>query len=202
LKQIFDKKPLEERGNPVNCRRRKKILQISRRTVVRTRVRTFERPAGARLDVSVPLPPLESFFSLFRDDNDCLEFLWRSRHSSDGTSALCPECGDLREFRVGVDKTAHLQWQCAWCGCFLSPIAGTIFQKSQIPLHLYFDAMGTLAEPGRPMQVDELAYELGVSFETATKLVRDLDGRLDARDAASPRFVFDLMAAEDLTVRS
>jgi transposase len=154
-------------------------------------VQTSERPA-AGYGVTVPLPPLESFFSLFRDDNDCLEFLWRSRYSSDGTSARCPECGELREFLTGVDKTAHLQWQCTRCNCFLSPIAGTIFQKSQIPLHVYFDAMGALAEPGRPTRAEDLAYELGVSFTMATELIEVLDGRLDAHDASSPSFIFDV----------
>ena len=146
-------------------------------------MRTAKRPAATGPGVSVPLPPLEEFFARFRDDNDCLEFLWRSRLSTDGKSPLCPECGEAREFRTEVDKSAHLQWQCVWCGCFLSPIAGTIFQKSRTPIHVYFDAMGVLGEPGRSIQAEELTYELGVTFTTAAEVIQALDGRLDTRDS-------------------
>jgi hypothetical protein len=86
-----------------------------------------------------------------------------------------------------------------WCGCFLSPIAGTIFQKSRTPIHVYFDAMGVLGEPGQPIQVEELAYELGVTFTTAAEVLQALDGRLDCRDSSSPRFAFDVVAADELT---
>jgi transposase len=148
--------------------------------------------------VSVPLPPLEEFFSLFRDDNDCLEFLWRTRVSADGRSALCPECGEAREFRSDGDETTYRQWRCVSCGCFLSPIAGTIFQKSRTPIHVFFDAIGVLSEPGRPVQAKELAYELGVSFTTAAEVIRALDGRLDTRDGSAPRFTFEIVATNEL----
>jgi hypothetical protein len=198
LKEFLGEKPLENRVNLNGSPLDKKSLETGSRCVVTDDVRTSERPAAVNSGASVPLPPLETFFSRFRDDNDCLEYLWRARCSIDGTTAMCPECGDTREFRAGVDTTAHLQWQCVWCGCFLSPLAGTLFQKTRIPLHVYFDAMGVLAEPGRPLRAEELAYELGVGFATALELIEALDGRLDATDVASPRFMFDLASTEDL----
>jgi hypothetical protein len=151
-----------------------------------------------RTSQSVTLPPLASFFTLFRDDNDCLDYLWRSRFSPDGSSALCPECGEIREFRAEVDTTRLLRWGCASCGCFLSPVAGTIFQKSRIPIHVYFDAIGVLREPGRPIHVEELAYEVGITFATAAEVIRVLDGRLDTSDSSAPRFAFELLAGEEL----
>src|SRR5277367_1783972 len=110
---------------------------------------TAEPLALASDEIGVPSPPLEDFFRLFKDDNDCLEFLWRSRFSTDGQSARCPECGQTRQFQADIDLTAHLRWQCVSCGYYLSPIAGTIFQGSRTPLHVYFDAIGALGEPGR-----------------------------------------------------
>jgi len=146
---------------------------------------------------AVPLPPLEEFFTLFRDDNDCLEFLWRSRCSTDGRAALCPECAARREFRADVDETTHLRWRCDACGYYLSPVAGTIFQKSETPLHVFFDAIGILGETGRSAPIEELAYELGVSFGTAAEVTDLLDGRFEAGESSSPRFAFDISVAEE-----
>jgi hypothetical protein len=146
---------------------------------------------------AVPLPPLEEFFTLFRDDNDCLEFLWRSRCSTDGRSAICPECAARREFRADIDETTHLRWRCAACGYYLSPVAGTIFQKSDTPLHVFFDAIGVLGESGRSAPIEELAYELGVSFGTAAEVTDLLDGRFEAPESCSPRFAFDISVARE-----
>jgi hypothetical protein len=198
LKQNLGKKLLYERVNLANYQTRGKSLQTSWRRVVKSRVRTLEKPAAINSMASVPIPPLEEFFLLFRDDNDCLEFLWRSRLSADGKSARCPECGDAREFWADLSKMAHLRWQCVACGCFLSPIAGTIFQKSRTPIHVYFDAIGVLGEPGRPVQVEELAYELGIPFTTAAEVMQALEGRLDTRDSSSPRFAFEISVSDEL----
>jgi rubredoxin len=171
---------------------------MDRQGVVRPDMRTEEVATAATPHAGVALPPLEEFFTLFRDDNDCLEFLWRSRCSTDGQSALCPECAETREFRTDLDETARLRWRCEWCGYFLSPVAGTIFQGSQTPLHVFFDAIGVLGDSGRSAPIEELAYELGITFGTAAEVTRLLAGRLEARASSSPRFAFDISDAKEL----
>jgi hypothetical protein len=175
---------------------------MDRQRVVRPDMRTEELSTVDAPDASVPLPPLEEFFTLFRDDNDCLEFLWRSRCSTDGQSAICPECAETRVFRTDLDETARLRWHCEWCGYFLSPVAGTIFQGSQTPLHVFFDAIGVLGESGRSAPTEELAYELGITFGTAAEVTRLLTGRLVAGTSQSPRFAFDISDAKDLAFSS
>jgi hypothetical protein len=105
-----------------------------------------------------------------------------------------------KEFRADIDETAHLRWRCAWCGYFLSPVAGTIFQKSETPLHVFFDAIGVLGESGRSAPVEELAYELGIAFGTAAEVTRLLAGRLEAHEGSSPRFAFDISDARELAL--
>jgi hypothetical protein len=161
-------------------------------------MRTEERRTADTSEIGVPLPPIEEFFTLFRDDNDCLEFLWRSRCSTDGRSALCPECAETREFRTEIGETAHLRWRCAACGYFLSPVAGTIFQKSETPLHVFFDAIGVLGESNHAAPIEELAYELGITFSTAAEVTWLLAGRFEARESSSPRFAFDISPTKEL----
>jgi hypothetical protein len=175
---------------------------MERRRVVRPGMRTEESCPVGTSGSGVPLPPLEEFFTLFRDDNDCLEFLWRSRCSPDGRFARCPECADTREFRADLDETAHLRWHCAWCGYFLSPVAGTILQKSETPLHIFFDAIGVFGESGRSAPVEELAYELGITFGTAEEVTRLLAGRFEAHEGSAPRFAFDISEARELALSS
>ncbi|HEY5273264.1 MAG TPA: hypothetical protein VIJ34_08530 [Acidimicrobiales bacterium] len=114
-------------------------------------------------------------------------------------SEHCTERGQTREFQADVDTTAHLRWRCGSCGYFLSPIAGTILQGSQTLLHLYFDAIGTLGEPGRTGPIEELASELSITFGAAAEVTRLLAGHFDSRDSSSPRFEFDLVTAIELT---
>jgi hypothetical protein len=165
-------------------------------------MRTEEVSGLATSDDGLLLPPLEEFFTLFRDDNDCLEFLWRGRFSTDGRSALCSECGEVREFRADVGTTAHLRWRCLSCGYFLSPVAGTIFQKSATPLHIYFDAIGVLGETDRSVPIEELAYELCITFETAAEVTRALAGRFEARESSPRRFAFDIVDAKEFAFSS
>jgi len=108
-----------------------------------------------------------------------------------------PKCAEAREFPADIE-TAHLRWRCAWCGYCLSPVAGTIFQNSQTPLHVFFDAIGELNESGRSAPIEELAYELGITFGTAAEAAQLLAGRFEARTSSSPRFSFDISDAKEL----
>ena len=82
------------------------------------------------------------FMREFPDDAACLEHLWRSRYSPDGTHADCPKCD--REgvvFKRYATKQGRQSWTCTACGHHVHPTAGTIFHKSSTSLHLWYYAM-------------------------------------------------------------
>ena len=45
-----------------------------------------------RVKSSQSLYSLHEFLAEFPDDEACLEYLWRERHSPDGRHAYCPKC--------------------------------------------------------------------------------------------------------------
>ena len=48
------------------------------------------RRTSKRVKSSQSLYSLAEFLREFPDDEACLEWLWRERHSADGESAYCP----------------------------------------------------------------------------------------------------------------
>src|SRR4051794_27572211 len=81
---------------------------------------------------------LMEFMREFRDDESCLDWLWRSRIAADGEHAECPKCERVRKFHRVQSRPSY---SCDTCGHHLHPTAGTIFHKSSTSLHLWFYAM-------------------------------------------------------------
>ena len=83
---------------------------------------------------------LMEFMRKFPDDEACLEYLWRTRHSPDGETAYCPKCDQDRTFKRYAMTQRRQSWTCLGCGHHVHPTAGTIFHKSSTSLHLWFYA--------------------------------------------------------------
>src|SRR5208282_1315370 len=81
---------------------------------------------------------LMEFSRKFPDDAACLEWLWRSRCSEDGSHAECPKCERERKFHKVKSRPS---WSCDTCGWHIHPTAGTIFHKSATSLQLWFYVM-------------------------------------------------------------
>ena len=98
----------------------------------------------------------------------------------------CPACGGTTHSEV---KTRGL-FQCRACRRQTSPIAGTIFAATKVPLRTWFRAMYHLTQTKQGISSIELARRLGVTQTTAwtTKhklaqamMERDADERLHGR---------------------
>ena len=76
------------------------------------------------------------FMREFPDDATCLEWLWRTRFSPDGTHADCPKCQEVRPFKRYATTQQRQSWTCTTCGHHLHPTAEMIFHKSSTSLHL------------------------------------------------------------------
>jgi transposase-like protein len=126
---------------------------------------------------------LMEFMGEFRDDDACLDWLWRNRYSADGETAHCPKCREDRVFARYETSQQRQSWTCTACGYHLHPTAGTIFHKSSTSLHLWFYAMYLMTSTRCGISAKQLERELGVTYKTAWRMAHLIRTRLMAQDA-------------------
>ena len=122
------------------------------------------------------------FTQRFPDDAACLEWLWRTRCSQDGKHADCPKCGELREFKRYSTSQRRQSWTCIACGHHLHPTAGTIFEGSATPLHLWFYAMYIMASTRCGISAKQLEREIGVTYKCAWRMFNLIRNQLMTQD--------------------
>ena len=125
---------------------------------------------------------LMEFMREFKDDDACLEWLWRSKYSPDGEHALCPSCEKVRTFKQYATKQQRQSWTCTGCGHHLHPTAGTIFHKSSTSLHLWFYAMYLMASTRCGLSAKQLEREIGVTYKTAWRMLNLIRNQLMEQD--------------------
>lgn len=92
----------------------------------------------------------------------------------------CPACGGTRH---SVVKTRGL-YQCSACRRQTSPIAGTIFAATKVPLRLWFRAIYHLTQSKQGISSIELGRRLGVTQTTAWKIKHKLKQVMLERNGA------------------
>ncbi|MDT5014146.1 MAG: transposase [Mycobacterium sp.] len=125
---------------------------------------------------------LMEFMRDFPDDATCLEWLWRTRYSSDGEHATCPKCEVVRVFKRYGTGQRRQSWTCTGCGLHLHPTAGTIFHKSSTSLHLWFYAMYLMTSTRCGISAKQLERELGVTYKTAWRMFHLIRNELMIQD--------------------
>jgi transposase-like protein len=118
------------------------------------------------------------FMREFPDDATCLEWLWRTRYSTDGEKAHCPKCDQERRFKRYETKQRRQSWTCTACGHHVHPTAGTIFHKSSTSLHLWFYAMYLITSTRCGISAKHLERELGVHYKTAWRMFNKIRNQL------------------------
>lgn len=114
------------------------------------------------------------------DDATCLDFLWRQRFAPDGHTAHCPKCERDRRFHRVKSRPSY---SCDSCGKHLHPLAGTIFEKSSTPLHLWFYAAYLMTSTRCGVSAKHLERELGVTYKTAWRMFNKIRVQLMADDS-------------------
>lgn len=122
----------------------------------------------------------------FPDDAACLEWLWRTRHSENGTHSECPKCEEWREFKRYGTSQQRQSWTCTGCGHHLHPTAGTIFHKSSTSLHLWFYAMYLMTGTRCGISAKQLERELGVTYKTAWRMAYLIRNKLMTQTDVGP----------------
>ncbi len=118
---------------------------------------------------------LSEFMADYPDDAACLDYLWRRHLSRDGETARCPKCEAVRRFHK---VSARRAYSCGTCGHHLHPTKGTIFEKSSTSLHLWFQAIFLITASNGAVSAKQLQRELGVTYKTAWRMSRLIDGQL------------------------
>jgi transposase-like protein len=112
---------------------------------------------------------INDFNAQFPDDNACLEYLKEKRFPSG--VAPCEKCEqDRKHHRV----TGRPAYACDYCGSMISPMAGTIFEKSSTSLRLWFYAMYLMASTRCGISAKQIQRETGVTYKTAWRMFKQI----------------------------
>ena len=103
----------------------------------------------------------------------------------------CPACGGDQYSLV----TTRYLYQCTKCRRQTSPIAGTIFASTHLPLRLWFRAIYHLTQTKQGISSIELGRRLGVTQTTAWKVKQVMLERDATAGSRSPISVVSVPAA-------
>lgn len=121
---------------------------------------------------------LPRFFAQFGAEAQCEAALERARWPQ---GFVCPHCGG-REHTL-VHRDDGRLWQCRTCRTQTSLTAGTIFESTRLPLHLWFLGIYHLTQPKNNVSALELKRLLGVSYKAAWRMKHKLMQVMDEREA-------------------
>ena len=120
---------------------------------------------------------LKDFFEKFPNDDACLEYLKEKRYPAG--IAHCEKCGVERKHHRVTGRPAYA---CDYCGKMISPMAGTIFEKSSTSLRTWFYAMYLLGSTRCGISAKQIQRETGVTYKTAWRMFRQIRSLLSEGD--------------------
>jgi transposase len=119
--------------------------------------------------MKLPRYTIDNLHEKFPDDDACLDFMFKQQY---GSLSACPKCGIVnpRYYRVKGRKC----YECNDCGYQISPLANTIFHKSDTPLKKWFFAMFMFSVSRNGVSAKELERTLGVTYKTAWRMAKQI----------------------------
>src|ERR1700690_2698818 len=112
---------------------------------------------------------VQQFNDKFPDDDACLEHLKEKRMP--GGVTHCLKCQQERKHHRVSGRPA---FACDYCGSMISPMAGTIFEKSSTPLRLWFYAMYLMGSTRCGISAKQIQREIGVTYKTAWRMFKQI----------------------------
>jgi transposase len=112
---------------------------------------------------------INDFNRQFPDNDACLEHLKEQRFP--GGVTHCEKCGVERKHHRVTGRPAYA---CGHCGTMISPMAGTIFEKSSTSLHLWYYAMYLMASTRCGISAKQIQRETGVTYKTAWRMFKQI----------------------------
>ena len=81
---------------------------------------------------------------------------------------VCPRCrGQVRITKVGGPTARPGLWRCGPCKREFPVTIGTLFERSHVPMHLWFQAVYLMAASKKGFSACQLERTLGVTYKTA-----------------------------------
>ena len=126
------------------------------------------------MKVKQTIPPerrfiITQFNEKFSDDDACLDWLMEQRYP--GGTTMCSYCEVERKHHRIAKKKAYA---CGNCGTYISPMAGTIFEKSSTSLRLWFYAMYLMSATRCGISAKQIQRETGVTYKTAWRMFKQI----------------------------
>ncbi len=112
---------------------------------------------------------INDFNALFPDNDACLDWLMEKRYP--GARAICSFCRVERLHHRIASKKAYA---CDNCGTYISPMAGTIFEKSSTSLRLWFYAIYLMSATRCGISAKQIQRETGVTYKTAWRIFKQV----------------------------
>lgn len=129
-----------------------------------------------KLSQSVPAErrfTIMQFNERFPNDDACLDWLMEKRYPNG--IATCSYCRvERKHYRIASKKA----YACDHCGTYISPMAGTIFEKSSTSLRLWFYAMYLMASTRCGVSAKQIQRETGVTYKTAWRMFKQIRSML------------------------
>jgi transposase len=123
---------------------------------------------------------VQEFFSIFPDDDTCLDHLFRTRF---GEQVQCPKCNRISKFyRIQAEQA----YSCPFCGWHVHPMVGTPFEKTHTSLQRWYYAMYRFSTTRHGVSAKELQREFGCSYKTAWRMGHEIRKYLALLDSDGP----------------
>lgn len=120
---------------------------------------------------------LQQFFAKFPNDEACLEYLKEKRYP--GGVTYCEKCQQERKHHRVTGRPAYA---CDYCAKMISPMAGTIFEKSSTSLRTWFYAMYLMGSTRCGISAKQIQRETGVTYKTAWRMFKQIRSLLSDGD--------------------
>jgi len=119
--------------------------------------------------MKIPRYTIDTLHQQFPDDDACLDFMFERHY---GSLEACPKCGvtNPRYYRVRGRKC----YACNDCGYQLSPLANTIFHKSDTSLKKWFYAIYLFGVGKNGVSAKEIERHLGVTYKCAWRMAKQI----------------------------
>ncbi len=119
--------------------------------------------------MKTPRFTIDNLHEQFPDDNACLDYMFKQRYSD---LPACPKCGVAQPkfYRVRSKKV----YECKDCGYQISPLANTIFHKSDTSLKKWFYAIYLFGVGKNGVSAKEIERHLGVTYKTAWRMAKQI----------------------------
>lgn len=110
---------------------------------------------------------LGTFLRKYKNDEACLEHIKEIKYPS---GIFCEKCKEIKNFTKVADRPVY---QCS-CGYQISPLAGTIFEKTTTPLQYWFYAIFLMSVTRSGVSAKQLQRSLRVTYKTAWRMFKQI----------------------------